>query len=116
MEAVARADSPGGRTRRIVKGLDMAIVEGMLQELEQEAQTTRRVLERVPEAHFAWKPHPKSMSRGQLALHIAVVPAGVAEMAALPGLGSPPTFEHPSAQTAAELVPKLEESVARARA
>ena len=94
----------------------MAIVEGMLQELEQEAQTTRRVLERVPEAHLTWRPHPKSMSLGQLALHIASVPGAVAEMASLPGLDSPPTFEHPQASTAAELVPKLGESVARARA
>ena len=94
----------------------MAMVEGMLQELEQEAQTTRRVLERVPEAHLTWRPHPKSMSLGQLALHIASVPGAVAEMAALPGLDSAPSFEHPPAPTAAELVPTLAESVARARA
>ena len=37
----------------------MALIDGMLQELEQEAQTTKRVLERVPQAHLAWKPHEK---------------------------------------------------------
>ena len=94
----------------------MAIVEGMLQELEHEAQTTRRVLERVPEAHLTWRPHPKSLSLGQLALHVASVPGAVAEMASLPGLDSPPGFEHPQALTAAELVPELGDSVARARA
>src|SRR5678816_4688581 len=52
----------------------MALIDTLLQELEQEAQTTRRVLERVPDAHLGWKPHQKSMSLGQLALHIATVP------------------------------------------
>jgi uncharacterized damage-inducible protein DinB len=94
----------------------MTIVEGLLQELEREAQTTRRVLERVPHDKLGWKPHPKSMSLGQLALHIAIVPAGVAEGAVKPGLDAPPAFEHPSATNAAELVPKLDESVGRARA
>ena len=57
----------------------MAMIDGMLAELEQEATTTRRVLERVPQEHLAWKPHPKSMSLGQLALHVAMVPGSVAE-------------------------------------
>ena len=50
------------------------IIDALLQELEQEAQTTRRVLERVPADKLAWKPHDKSMSLGQLALHVATVP------------------------------------------
>jgi uncharacterized damage-inducible protein DinB len=58
----------------------MTIIESLLQELEQEAQTTRRVLERVPEDRLAWKPHDKSMSLGQLALHVATTPGFVAEL------------------------------------
>ncbi len=46
----------------------MKLIDGLLAELEQEAETTRRVLERIPQAHLSWKPHPKSMSLGQLAL------------------------------------------------
>ena len=58
----------------------MAIIDGLLQELEAEAQTTRRVLERVPSEHLGWKPHPKSRSLGELAMHVAVVPgAGAAD-------------------------------------
>jgi len=94
----------------------MPIIEALLQELEQEAQTTRRVLERVPDAELGWKPHAKSMSLGQLALHIATVPGSVAEIAAGPGFDNPPDFVQPCAQTAAELVPTLNASVARARA
>jgi len=94
----------------------MRIIESLLQELEQEAKTTRRVLERVPDAELGWKPHAKSMSLGQLALHIATVPGNVAALSTGPGLDEPPQFVQPAAQTAAELVPTLEESVARARA
>jgi uncharacterized damage-inducible protein DinB len=93
----------------------MPIIDSLLQELEQEAQTTKRVLERVPDAHLAWKPHQTSMSLGQLALHIATVPGGVAQMAAQGGLDQPPAFIQPSAATAAELVPALDQSVAQAR-
>ena len=92
----------------------MSSVELLLQELEQEAQTTRRVLERVPDDRLAWKPHDKSMSLGQLALHIASVPGAIAEISQI----SPfplPKFEQPSAASAAELIPALEESLAKAR-
>jgi uncharacterized damage-inducible protein DinB len=53
----------------------------MLQEFEQECATTRRVLERVPADQLKWKPHPKSMSLGQLALHVAQTPGFIAEWA-----------------------------------
>jgi uncharacterized damage-inducible protein DinB len=55
----------------------MKLSESIVMELDQEARTTRRVLERIPEDKLAWKPHPKSFSLGQLALHIASVPGGV---------------------------------------
>jgi uncharacterized damage-inducible protein DinB len=91
----------------------MSAIETMVQELEQEAQTTRRVLERVPDDQLAWKPHDKSMSLGQLALHIATMPGTIAELSRM----SPfpvPKFEQPSAASAAELVPALDQSVAKA--
>jgi uncharacterized damage-inducible protein DinB len=53
----------------------MRIADAYLEELAAEAQTTRRVLERVPEEQLKWRPHPKSMSLGQLALHVATLPA-----------------------------------------
>ena len=93
----------------------MSTIDGLLAELEQEAETTRRVLERVPQAHLSWRPHAKSMSLGQLALHVATVPGNVAELAALDTVSEPPTFVQPEAATAADLVPSLAASVARAR-
>ena len=93
----------------------MKIIDGLLAELEQEAETTRRVLERIPQAHLSWRPHPKSMSLGQLALHVATVPGNVAELAAMDTIPEPPSFVQPEAATAAELVPSLTESVAKAK-
>ena len=58
----------------------MAIVDSILMELEQEAKTTQRVLERIPEDKLAWKPHAKSYSLGQLAMHIAVGQGRLAEI------------------------------------
>jgi hypothetical protein len=52
----------------------MSVSQAFLQEFDHEAKTTRRVLERVPADKFSWKPHPKSMSLGELALHTAMTP------------------------------------------
>jgi uncharacterized damage-inducible protein DinB len=52
----------------------MPITDLLLPEYDHEMGTTRRVLDRVPEAEFAWKPHVKSMSLGQLAGHLANLP------------------------------------------
>jgi uncharacterized damage-inducible protein DinB len=52
----------------------MAIAESMLPEFDHETGTTRMLLELVPEAKADWKPHVKSYSLGQLAIHIATIP------------------------------------------
>jgi len=52
----------------------MAIKDALLPEYDRETGTTRRLLERLPEDKFAWKPHQKSMSLGRLATHLAEVP------------------------------------------
>lgn len=52
----------------------MAIRDSLLPEFDHETGTTRRLLERLPEDKFGWKPHHKSMSLGRLATHVAEVP------------------------------------------
>jgi len=52
----------------------MALKDALLPEFDHEMATTRRLLERLPEAEFAWKPHDRSMALGQLAGHIANLP------------------------------------------
>ena len=49
----------------------MTIAELLQPEFDQEMAATRRVLERVPDGKFGWKPHDKSFSMGDLASHIA---------------------------------------------
>ena len=53
-------------------------VAALLQEFDTESAITRRVLERVPSDKLSWKPHAKSMSLGQLAMHIAAGPGLIA--------------------------------------
>ena len=58
----------------------MSVCDDLLMEFREELKATRRVLERVPADKLSWKPHEKSMSLGQLAMHIAGVPGGIAGM------------------------------------
>ncbi len=52
----------------------MSIAKTLIAELDQEAQVTRKTLERVPEDKLDWKPHDKSMPLGRLATHVAELP------------------------------------------
>ena len=84
-------------------------------ELQSESAATRRLLERVPSDKLAWKPHPKSMSLGQLALHVARIPGRMSELANQDGLdASKVSFEPPAPKDAAELLPILESGLASA--
>ncbi len=90
------------------------MIEPLLAELDTEALTTRRVLERVPGAHLRWKPHPKSSSLGQLSLHTAQVPASLARILSPDAFTIVP-FAQPEPDNAGELIPALDQSVAAAR-
>ena len=93
----------------------MALIDGLLQELEAEAQTTRRVLERVPDDRLAWRPHEKARTLGELAMHVAIVPGGVAELFGGPSPAQAPQFADPRPKSASELIPALDESIAKAK-
>lgn len=94
----------------------MTMTDSLIEELKQEAGATRRVLERVPEDELSWTPHPKSMSLGQLALHVAQTPGGVAELLSGPTAEPPDFSTRPQAASRAELLATLDESVANATA
>src|SRR5271167_120063 len=81
----------------------MRIADSILMEVDQEAQTTKRVLEKVPGDRLAWKPHPKSLSLGQLALHIASVPGDVAA-AVVPDTMEVPGFTFPAPKNRQEVL------------
>ena len=48
----------------------MTIAASMLPEFDNEMKSTRAVLARTTDALAQWKPHAKSMSMGQLAIHL----------------------------------------------
>lgn len=55
----------------------MSIAQAMLSEFERESAITRKFLERVPPDKLGWRPHEKSHTAGELAMHIAIVPGRV---------------------------------------
>jgi uncharacterized damage-inducible protein DinB len=55
----------------------MTILEQISKELESEAVTTRKMLQRVPTDKFGWAPHEKSMTMKRLATHIAELPSWI---------------------------------------
>src|ERR1700757_2753964 len=87
-------------------------------ELKQEAEITNRVLARVPEDKLTWKPHAKSMTLGQLALHTATIPGGIAKVAENDSFQLDPARFGNSPQPAshAEIMNAFKDSVANAAA
>jgi uncharacterized damage-inducible protein DinB len=58
----------------------MSIAQMLLPEFDQEMANTRKMLERVPDGKFDYKPHEKSMTLGRLSAHVAEVPSWVSGM------------------------------------
>ena len=92
----------------------MRLVDSILMEIDQEAKTTKRVLERIPEGKLAWKPHPKSFSLGQLAQHVASVPGSVAAAAA-PDTMEAPSFSQPEPKSRQEVLDTFSKSLESAK-
>ena len=97
----------------------MAISRSMLPEFDFEMANTRKTLERVPEDQFAWKPHNKSMSFGEIATHLANLPTWAVRSInhdsfdmAPPGAGP---MRVPPIKTNAELLETFDKNVAEAR-
>jgi uncharacterized damage-inducible protein DinB len=85
-------------------------------EFEQEAATTRRVLERVPADKLTWKPHPTSMTLGQLAMHVATIPGGISKIAQVDDFEVNPANFNPSPPNSKEeILAALEGSVKSAQ-
>lgn len=87
----------------------------MLNELHQEAATTKHLLERVPGDRLSWTPHPKSMSLGQLALHVARIPGDLTHLAHLDEFdAAAANFDPPIPASREEILAALDESVSTA--
>jgi uncharacterized damage-inducible protein DinB len=92
----------------------MRLVDSVLVELDQEAQTTKRVLDRIPDDKLAWRPHPRSRSLGQLALHIASAPGNVAALA-MQDTVEAPNFSQPEPKSRQEVLDTFSKSLESAK-
>ena len=87
-------------------------MEALLNELRQEAEPTTRLLERVPEDRLDWRPHPKSMTLGQLALHVAAIPGDLSRLAQLEEFdASNADFEPPAPESKMAIATALKKSL-----
>jgi uncharacterized damage-inducible protein DinB len=82
----------------------VTIAETLLPEFDREIGLTRRVLERVPDGAFEWKPHEKSMTLGRLAEHLAELPGWMKVSVLENGIdmasGRPAGYESPATRSA----------------
>jgi uncharacterized damage-inducible protein DinB len=90
--------------------------QALIAELDAETPATRRVLERLPGDQLHWRPHPKSLSAGQLAHHVASIPGSISRLAQLDGLDvANRRFEYASCESVPALFATLDASLAAAR-
>lgn len=89
----------------------MSIREEMLAEFREEISATKRILDRIPNDKLAWKPHEKSMSLGQLGMHIATVPGGIVHITSTDSFDVlQGNFTPPLPKSTTEILAALEES------
>ena len=97
----------------------MKVIDLFIEEIEREAASTRKVLEKVPEGRDDWKPHEKSMPMGYLVTMVATMPSWVGlvlnqdELDLAPVDG--PKYAPPKMTTVKEWTEALDKSVATAR-
>jgi uncharacterized damage-inducible protein DinB len=90
--------------------------QALANELEREAAATRRILERVPADRLDWQPHPKSMTLGQLAFHLASIPGNISRMGKLDAFdAATANFTPPTPPSSEVLLTTLESSLAEAQ-
>lgn len=83
----------------------MSLGKSLAAELQFEALSTRKMLERVPDDKFSWQPHEKSMSLGNLAIHLAELPRWVHAALTMDELDlSKRDFKPPQLNNSAELI------------
>jgi uncharacterized damage-inducible protein DinB len=94
----------------------MPINQSLLQELEHESANTRKILQRVPEKHFDWKPHEKSYTLGRLASHVADLTKFFSVVVTTKELDfSKRGYQQTNPSTSAELMQIFEDNLAKAK-
>lgn len=93
----------------------MSLAESMLAEFEAQAPVTRKFLERLPADRLTWKPHEKSMTAGQLGLHLALVPGGVVRFVQQNPAQAPDFKDFAQPASVGEILGAFEASIATVR-
>lgn len=93
----------------------MRLVDPILMEIDQEAETTKRLFDVIPEDKLSWRPHPKARSLGELAMHIATLQGGVAELVQPDTIEVPNFPPDPEASSRAEVLEAFAESLKKAK-
>ncbi len=78
-------------------------------------KNTRRLLDCVPDGNFDYKPHPKSMTLGRLATHVAELPSWTAFTLDREVFDLAPDYKPALAGSRAELLQIFDKSAAEAR-
>src|SRR5450432_2418979 len=98
----------------------MTIGQSLLPEFDQETQSTRKVLELIPDDKWDWKPHAKSGTVGWYVSHIATLPGwttmtiNTEELDYAP-VGKP-SFQPPKVENRKEALEVFDKEAAEARA
>ena len=94
----------------------MEIIEMFLEEFDREAAIIRKMLERIPNDKYDWKPRPKSMSIRCIATHIAELPGWVTMGLTTGGLDFANNLFEPAAMNnTTELLAYFEKNFANGR-
>jgi uncharacterized damage-inducible protein DinB len=98
----------------------MRISEILLAELENEMANTRKMLERVPDEKWGWKPHAKSFSMGDLAGHVANLASWIEMVVTSDSFDIAPGGQRPAKrqwpQNSQQLMAEFDGNVAKAMA
>jgi uncharacterized damage-inducible protein DinB len=93
----------------------MPFSQNLLPEFDEEMKNTRKLLELVPDDKFDYQPHPKSMTLGRLATHVAEMPSWTTFTLEQEELDLPPDFKPQFAASRKELLEMFDKNVASAR-
>jgi uncharacterized damage-inducible protein DinB len=93
----------------------MRLIDPILQELEREALSTLKMLERLPAEQLDWRPHPKSKSLGDLAWHLATIPKRIATIVQGPSFDVSTSPPAPRPDSAAAIVNAFRSNVDEAK-
>jgi uncharacterized damage-inducible protein DinB len=86
----------------------MMFIEFFKQQFVEESATTRKMLSRVPDQQFHYKPHAKSMDLKSLATHVADLPGWVHMTFTTDEFDFETSYEQPQVASTADLVAYFE--------